>query len=115
MSQDMDFALSLTLVGLTIVFGVLLLMSAVIALVRRGDEGWKLEERAREVERLEKEPSIDATTAVLIAAAVATYVGGRYRIRSVRRLLPRGGSASAWSSQGRAVLQGSHTISRKNR
>jgi hypothetical protein len=90
-------------------------MSVVIALVRRGDEGWKAKEEEAAVERLEKAPTIDVTTAVILAAAVATYVGGRHRIRSVRRLLPHGGASSAWSSQGRAVLQGSHSITRKSR
>ena len=115
MSSDLQFALNLTAVGIAIVFAVLALMALVISLVRRSDEGWKAREKQQEVEALEKRPNLDATTAVLIAAAVATMITGRHRIRSVRRLMPRGGSTSPWSSQGRAELLGSHSITRKAR
>ena len=115
MTPDLNYALNLTLVGIAIVFAVLALMALVIKLVRRSDEGWKVQEKQREVEALEKRPNVDATTAVLIAAAVATIVGGRHRVRSVRRLLPRDAKASSWSAQGRAELMGSHSITRKAR
>jgi Na+-transporting methylmalonyl-CoA/oxaloacetate decarboxylase gamma subunit len=115
MNPDLLYALNLTLVGIAIVFAVLAILAGVISLVRRSDEGWKLKEKQQEVEALEKRPNLDATTAVLIAAAVATMVAGRHRIRSVRRLLPQGGKASSWSAQGRAELMGSHSITRKAR
>jgi len=115
METDLRFALNLTLVGIAIVFGVLALMALVIKIVRRSDEGWRVKEKQREVDALEKRPNLDATTALLIAAAVATVVGGRHRVRSVRRLMPQGAKASSWSAQGRAELMGSHSITRKTR
>ncbi len=115
MDADLKFALNLTLVGIAIVFAVLAMLALIITLVRRSDEGWKLQEKQREVEALEKRPNLDATTALLIAAAVATIVGGRHRVRSIRRLMPLGTKASPWSSQGRAELLGSHSITRKAR
>jgi len=115
MNPELLFAFNMTLVGLAIVFAVLAVLAIVISLVRRSDEGWKRKEEQAEVDALEKRPNIDATTAVLIAAAVATMVAGRTHVRSVRRLLPQGGKSSPWSSQGRAELMGSHSITRKAR
>ncbi len=115
MSEDLAYGLTLGVVGFGIVFLVLTAISVVVFLVRRLDEGWQHRERIVEIERLERPMTIDATTAVLIAAAVATYLVGRHRIRSVRRLLPADAPTSPWSSQGRAVLQGSHLIGRTAR
>jgi len=115
MNPDLKYALILTLSGFAIVFAVLSALAAVLGLIRRSDEGWKVKEKREETEALQRDPNIDATTAVLIAAAVATYIEGRHHIHQVRRLLPRGGSSSGWSSQGRAVLQGSHVITKKSR
>lgn len=115
MSADLAYGLKLTAVGLGIVFMVLCTLALCLLSIRRLDEKWQHRESEADKARSGADPSIDTTTAVLIAAAVATYLHGRHRIRSVRRLLPAGGRGGAWSSQGRAVLQGSHTIVKKTR
>lgn len=114
-SDVFGFGLEITLVGLGVVFLGLLLVAAAIALMRRLDERWREGERRSEAAALERTPTIDSTTLVLIAAAVATMVGGRHRIRGVRRLLPGESAASAWAVTGRAVLQGSHVIAHRPR
>jgi Na+-transporting methylmalonyl-CoA/oxaloacetate decarboxylase gamma subunit len=114
-TEDLTYALSLTGIGLGIVFLVLAVIAVIVSLVRRADERWQERERERDVARLERDPTIDHTTAVVLAAAVATYLTGRYRIRSVRRLLPADAPTSPWSVQGRSVLQGSHVITKKTR
>ena len=106
-------SLTLTVAGLLIVFLVQASISLVVALMRRLDENWRRKEEMRATAAFGKEPTVDATTLVLIAAAVGTVLTGRHRIRSVRRLLPADAPSSPWSSQGRAVLQGSHVIVRK--
>ena len=103
-------AITLSVVGFLIVFAVLALTATLVWLVGRFDTGWQRREQVEEQTRVDRDPTIDATTAVLIAAAVTTYLGGRARIRSVRRLIPAGGQPSAWSAQGRATLLGSHAI-----
>ncbi len=102
----------LALVGLLIVFAVQLIIAMAIYFVRQFDEKWRHQEKRRNAEVLDREPTIDATTVVLIAAAAATVLRGRHRIRSIRRLMPADHRRSPWSAQGRAVLQGSHAIGR---
>jgi hypothetical protein len=102
----------LALVGLLIVFTVQLIIATAIYLVRQFDEKWRHQEKRRNAEVLDREPTIDATTVVLIAAAAATVLRGRHRIRSIRRLMPADHRRSPWSAQGRATLQGSHAIGR---
>ncbi len=103
----------LALVGLLIVFTVQLIIATAIYLVRQFDEKWRHQEKRRNAEVLDREPTIDALTVVLIAAAAATVLRGRHRIRSIRRLMPADHRRSPWTAQGRAVLQGSHVIGRK--
>ena len=50
-----------------------------------------------------KEPTIDATTLVLISAAAAVAVGGRFRVRRIRRLLSPRQKRTPWSAQGRLI------------
>lgn len=105
---------SLAIVGVLIVFGVLALIAAVVGILKRLDDRW-LDHEARQLEAAgRREPTIDTTTLVLIAAAAATAVGGRFRVRRIRRLLSPRQKRTPWSSQGRAVLQGSHVV-RRNR
>ncbi len=113
MPELMNRALTLTVVGMGIVFAVLAVIVGLISAISRLDKRWQRREEASDRESLERTPTIDATTAVLIAAAAATYLGGRFRVRSVRRLMRPDAPASPWSAQGRTVLQGSHVISRK--
>ena len=104
---------SLTIVGILIVFGVLALIATVVTVLKRLDDRWQAHE-ARQLEAAgQKEPTIDNTTLVLIAAAAATAVGGRFRVRRIRRLLSPKQKRTPWSAHGRLVLQGSHTVRRK--
>jgi Na+-transporting methylmalonyl-CoA/oxaloacetate decarboxylase gamma subunit len=96
-----------------IVFLVLALIALVVAGFRRLDEHWQRQEAKEREEALEKEPTIDATTLVLITAACATVVAGRFRVKRVRRLLSPNMPRTPWSAEGRVTLQGSHVIQRR--
>jgi Na+-transporting methylmalonyl-CoA/oxaloacetate decarboxylase gamma subunit len=104
--------IDLTIIGLVIVFGVLTIISFAIFMVRKIDDKWQAHEEKNRHLALGKTQNIDDTTLILISAAVATYVGGRFIIHKVR-VLPRNVRRTPWSSQGRAVLLGSHTVIRK--
>ncbi|MBD3221436.1 hypothetical protein GF314_09350 [bacterium] len=106
-------SLSLSVVGILVVFVVLTLTSLVVGGIRKLDDDWKLQEEAKAAAALEKEPSIDTTTLLLISAACATVITGRFRVRRVRRLLSPRQKRTPWSAQGRLILQGSHTVGRK--
>jgi Na+-transporting methylmalonyl-CoA/oxaloacetate decarboxylase gamma subunit len=101
---------SLTLAGLVIVFGVLALIAAVVALLKKLDDRWQEREAARVDAAVERTPTIDATTLVLISAAAAVAVGGRFRVRRIRRLLSPAQKRTPWTAQGRLTLQGSHVV-----
>lgn len=108
MSPDLYLTLTLTVVGLAIVFAVLATIAGIVWVLGRVDQHWQERESAAVEAAYEKPQTIDDTTLVLICATVATMVTGRSRIRSVKRLLPLDLPASSWSAQGRAVLMGSH-------
>lgn len=103
----------LALVGLVIVFSVLALIAAVVGLFKRVDDRWQAHEAALAARAGDRTPTIDTTTLLLISAAAATAVGGRFRVRSIRRLLSPRTRRTPWSSQGRLTLQGSHAVLRK--
>lgn len=103
----------LALSGIIIVFLVLTLIAAVVALFRRLDDRWQAAETRAAETATEKDRTIDETTLVLIAAACATAVGGRFRVRRIRRLLSPRQKRTPWSAQGRLKLQGSHVVERK--
>ena len=103
---------SLALVGVAIVFSVLTIIALVVAFFKRLDDHWQHQEEVAAAKALEKEPNIDLTTLVLICAAAATVVGGRFRVRKIHRLLSPKTKRTPWSSRGRLTLQGSHTIRR---
>ncbi len=105
--------LPLAAVGLLIVFAVQLIIALAISGIRQLDEKWRHQEKRRNAEALDRDPTIDATTVVMVAAAAATVLRGRHRIRSIKRLMPTDHRRSPWSAQGRAVLQGSHALSRQ--
>lgn len=115
MKDTLSFGLNLTLVGMAITFAVLALLAGLVALMRHSDDRWQRREQELETTLTRLPATLDSTTAVLIAASVATYLTGRYRIRSVRRLLPSEARGAAWSAQGRAVLLGSHVLIRKDK
>ncbi len=104
---------SLAIAGILIVFGVLATISAVVALLKKLDGRWQDHERRVDEAAVSKEPTIDNTTLVLISAAVATVVQGRFRVRRIHRLLSPKRKRTPWSAQGRLILQGSHTVRRK--
>jgi Na+-transporting methylmalonyl-CoA/oxaloacetate decarboxylase gamma subunit len=104
---------ALAVAGLAIVFTVLALIAAVVALFRRLDDRWQAAEQRAAEAAVERAPTIDDTTLVLIAAACATVVGGRFRVRRIRRLLRPDVHRTPWSAQGRLILQGSHTVDRR--
>ena len=104
---------SLAIAGILIVFGVLALISLVVALLKKLDGRWQDHERRVDEAAVSKEPAIDNTTLVLISAAVATVVQGRFRVRRIHRLLSPKRKRTPWSAQGRVILQGSHTVRRK--
>ena len=96
---------SLAIAGILIVFSVLALIAGVIALLKKLDDRWQDHER-----RLD---TIDTTTLVLISAAVATVVQGRFQVRRIHRLLSPRRTRTPWTAQGRLTLQGSHAVRRK--
>jgi len=104
---------ALALTGLIIVFGVLTLIACVVAVFKRLDGRWQAHEARLADAAGERTQTIDNTTLLLITAAAATVVAGRFRVRQIRRLLPIRTKRTPWSAQGRARLQGSHAITTK--
>lgn len=113
MSETMEFSLRFSLVGIAIVFGALIIISVVVSLIRKADEGWQAREERQSEKAYTKDQSIDNITLILICAAAATMIKGRFHIRSVRRLLPARSPGGTWSMQGRAILHGSHVLPKK--
>jgi len=99
----------LATIGLAIVFVVLALLAVAVATMARLDARWQAVEEAARAAASMARPTIDDTTLLLVSAAVATWLGGRHRIRRVR-LLPRDAPTSPWSHQGRLVLLGTHVV-----
>ncbi len=62
---------SLAIAGILIVFGVLALISLVVALLKKLDGRWQDHERRVDEAAMTREPTIDNTTLVLISAAAA--------------------------------------------
>ena len=113
MPEWLSFGLNLALIGIVVVFAVLAIIAFVIALVRRLDDKWEEREKSHEAAAMAKDQNIDSTTLIILAAACATMIQGRFYIKKVRRLLPRTAIKGPWSVQGRAVLLGSHAVQKK--
>ncbi len=113
--EGMEFILRFSAIGIAIVFVSLSIIAIAITWIRKADEGWQAKEIKLEEKALESEQTVDTTTLVLISAACATIIGGKFFIRSVRRLRPIGGAPGSWSRQGRSVLLGSHIVGKKRR
>ena len=113
MTDIFGFGIRFSVIGILIVFMVLAVIAMAVAFMKRLDLGWQDKEQKREAAAVHKDPTIDTTTLVLITAAVATMLKGRYHIRSIRRLLPKNAPRSSWSMQGRAILHGSHVVPKK--
>ena len=105
--------INITIVGLIIVFLCLSLIATFVRLMGWWDSRGLEREAAQEKAAFHKPQTIDETTLVLISAAVATLIQGRFHIRSVRRITTGESTTSPWSMQGRAVLHGSHVIHKK--
>ena len=103
---------ALSVAGILIVFGVLSLIALVVGLLKRLDGRWQDHEKRVEAGAIRKPATIDDTTLVLITAAAATVVQGRFRVRRIHRLLSPKRQRTPWSSQGRLTLQGSHAVRR---
>jgi len=110
MSDVLAFGIRFSLIGMSIVFGVLAIISIIVALIRLTDSRWQAREKAQAKAALAQDPTIDELTLVIIAAAVTTMISGRHRIKCVRRVLPSAAKGSPWSMQGRAMLHGSHIV-----
>jgi Na+-transporting methylmalonyl-CoA/oxaloacetate decarboxylase gamma subunit len=97
-----------TIIGFSVVFAVLTLIALVISQIRRFDEKWQHKEENEAEQATSKEQNIDYTTLILISAAVATIVNGKFRIRRISRVLSGNVHRTPWSSHGRAALHNSH-------
>jgi Na+-transporting methylmalonyl-CoA/oxaloacetate decarboxylase gamma subunit len=112
-TPELQTALSISVVGLVAVFSVLSLVALVVKLLgvidARRDPA--VEPQLAPPGERPPDQSIDDLTLVLISAACATVIQGRFRIRQVTRV--PGARAGAWSQQGRAVLLGSHIFPKR--
>ncbi|PIE24765.1 MAG: hypothetical protein CSA62_02735 [Planctomycetota bacterium] len=99
---------ALAISGFLIVFVVLGIISFVVSLFRHLDK--LLQKREDAQEEKPQEQTIDDTTLILITAACATAVAGRFKVRRVRRILSPRTHRTPWSSQGRISLLGSHRV-----
>ncbi|HOD66130.1 MAG TPA: OadG family transporter subunit [candidate division Zixibacteria bacterium] len=114
MADGAEFNVALfVVVGLLVVFAALAIIVTAVSLFGRLDKRWRAREAQADEAAFGKEPTIDTTTLVLIAAAAATVTQGRFHITRIRRLLPVDGGTRTWSASGRAVLMGSHVVPRR--
>lgn len=113
MSEAMQFSLQFSAIGIAIVFVVLWIITGSVSLIRKADERWQAREKREAAAAFDKQPTIDSTTLILITAACATMIQGRFHIRKVRRLMSRTAQPGTWSVAGRAILLGSHVVPKK--
>lgn len=111
MENTIQFGLVFSAVGISIVFIVLLLISATVSLMRYLDN--RRQQVTGPTVENETPPKmvIDNITLVLITAAVtAAMKKSQFKINSIKRVHSRGARSQNWSLQGRAVLHGSHVV-----
>ncbi|MBN2383677.1 OadG family protein [bacterium] len=108
MSEVLIFGLKVAVVGISVVFSALVIIALLVAAFNWLDRQWHERELREHQRKLAKEPTIDDLTLVLITAAAATMVAGRFHIKSVRRVIHGGPLSSTWTLQGRSILHGSH-------
>jgi len=113
MPEWLSYGLGFAAIGILIVFIALIIVSISVAVIKRVDDNWQHREKKQKETAMTKEPSIDSTTLVLLSAAAATMISGRFHIRKIRRLLPRDARSGPWSLEGRVILHGSHVVSKK--
>ncbi len=99
---------ALSWAGISIVFGVLAVIALAVALLKKLDARWQAAEERYKIAAAHRPQDIDETTLVLLASACAVAVGGRFRVRRIRRLLSPRTRRTPWSAQGRLILLGSH-------
>ncbi len=104
---------ALSWAGILIVFGVLAVIATAVGLLKKLDDRWQAAEARTEAQAPDRTQDIDETTLVLLASACAVAVGGRFRVRRIRRLLSPRTRRTPWSAQGRLILMGSHAPRRQ--
>jgi len=110
MSEQLVFSLKFAAIGIAIVFAALTVIVFAISIISTADRYFAERRVTASKKTAPVSRNIDDITLVLISAAVATLLHGRFHIKRVRRFLPGEHIGSSWSSQGRAVLHGSHVI-----
>lgn len=110
MTPQLQTAMSISVVGFVAVFSVLGLVALVVKLLGVLDARLGPAPVPTPAPAGQRPPnqSIDDLTLVLITAACATVIQGRYRIRQITRVPDA--RSGAWSQQGRAILLGSHIL-----
>jgi len=114
MEQNISYAVNMSIAGMSIVFGSLILISIAVRAMRMIDEWLEESKKKNNLPEPEKEQTLDNLTLVLISAAAAAKLQKRkYSIRSVRRIVSRDATIAGWTMEGRSVLHGSHVINVK--
>ncbi|MFH2035447.1 MAG: hypothetical protein ABIJ45_03515 [Candidatus Zixiibacteriota bacterium] len=113
MSEEFLFSIRFSIIGTIIVFTALTIIALTIYYVSKAEKYFADKAEVLEDFPADQKSNIDNTTLVLISAAVATMLQGRYYIKRVRRLLPGNHINSPWASQGLAILHGSHVIKKQ--
>lgn len=116
MTEELAFSLRFAAISIAIVFSALSIIAVTIFYASKLEKYFA--EKAKRAEavgeaKVKQESNIDNTTLVLISAAVATMIQGRFHIKRVRRLMPGNHINSPWAVQGLAILHGSHVIRKK--
>ncbi|MDJ0841498.1 MAG: OadG family protein [Acidobacteriota bacterium] len=94
-------ALHVSVVGLTVVFGALLLIAGMLSLLNRLPEAKTPQSKTGDAG-----DDIPEEIIVVLAAAAEAALGARVRIRRVRYSRPQ--SEQMWSEQGRITIMASH-------
>jgi Na+-transporting methylmalonyl-CoA/oxaloacetate decarboxylase gamma subunit len=111
MDEALTEALELSVVGITIVFSSLILVSLTLMLVNRlttPRPAAQPEAAAAPAAAEEESPAIPPEVVVVIAAAANAAVGRRVRVRHIRYHGAMPGLE--WSQKGRALVMGSHRV-----
>lgn len=113
-----DHGIPLAIMGIIVVFGALVLVSAFISMLPRlmGNLSLRFPEKQEHQPAVAKKPAakdeLPEETLVVIAAAVAEMMSTPHRIVRIRGLTPED---LGWSRQGRGQLHSSHRIPRRDR
>lgn len=116
MSQDLIFSFRFAGIAIILVFSALAIISTAIYYASKLDKyfsGRKKTSEQDEGQAAGQTSNIDNLTLVLISAAAATMIQGRFHIKKVRRLMPGDHVNSPWATRGLAILHGSHVIEKK--